>query len=317
MRRHMERNRLMKRFRMTGLILIAGVVVTAPAILGAEPPRITLSNGQISAEFRAGSLVHLSSLVSKQFLELDGDSASLTVGGETLAVPDLRLLDTQQGKESLAFTFRAGDKTLQVVYNLQQGWHFVSKQLVLTIPGGSTTRVDAVEVFRADLKTPVLHEYRAGRGSGTVFLRLGGSAPPKSGMFLAIQNPFLKWERKGQQVSVAYAPGMEWRADYGPFASDPVCIGLYTLSGNEYPARAVEEWRYIRDPEKAFEGRPALDWAEIDALTRCVEAFVLYRPTTSLKIHVPWCENDYQIDVGTPTGRMEYKRIIDQVAAVG
>jgi hypothetical protein len=32
---------------------------------------------------------------------------------------------------------------------------------------------------------------------------------------------------------------------------------------------------------------------------------------------VPWCENDYQIDVGTPEGRVEWKRILDQVAAVG
>ena len=32
---------------------------------------------------------------------------------------------------------------------------------------------------------------------------------------------------------------------------------------------------------------------------------------------MPWCENDYQIDVATPAGRTEWKRILDQCAAVG
>ena len=32
---------------------------------------------------------------------------------------------------------------------------------------------------------------------------------------------------------------------------------------------------------------------------------------------VGWCVNDYQIDIAKPEGRAEYKRIIDQVAAIG
>ena len=36
-----------------------------------------------------------------------------------------------------------------------------------------------------------------------------------------------------------------------------------------------------------------------------------------MRAHIGWCENDYQIDIGTPEGRAEYKRIIDQAAAVG
>ena len=67
----------------------------------------------------------------------------------------------------------------------------------------------------------------------------------------------------------------------------------------------MREWKYVREPEQAFAGKPMLDRAEFDAVTRCVEAFVLYRPQKSLKVHVPWCENDYQIDVATPEGRTE------------
>ena len=52
-------------------------------------------------------------------------------------------------------------------------------------------------------------------------------------------------------------------------------------------------------------------------MTRCVGAFALFHPEKSLRVHVPWCENDYQIDVATPDGRAEWKRILDQCAAVG
>ena len=116
---------------------------------------------------------------------------------------------------------------------------------------------------------------------------------------------------------MAYSPDMEWRAAYGPFESDRVCLGLYELTGVEFPARNLREWQYVREPERAFANHPLLDMAEFDAVTRCVDAFVLYRPQKSLRVHVPWCENDYQIDVAKPEGRAEWKRILDQCAAVG
>ena len=168
------------------------------------------------------------------------------------------------------------------------------------------------------MKTPIAREHKASNGSGAVFLRLGEpNSPPKFGVFLALQNPFLKWERKDGQVAMAYSPDMEWRAAYGPFESDRVCLGLYELTGVEFPARNLREWQYVREPERAFANHPLLDMAEFDAVTRCVDAFVLYRPQKSLRVHVPWCENDYQIDVAKPEGRAEWKRILDQCAAVG
>ena len=96
-----------------------------------------------------------------------------------------------------------------------------------------------------------------------------------------------------------------------------MCLGLYELTGVEFPARNLREWQYVREPERAFANHPLLDMAEFDAVTRCVDAFVLYRPQKSLRVHVPWCENDYQIDVAKPEGRAEWKRILDQCAAVG
>jgi hypothetical protein len=173
-------------------------------------------------------------------------------------------------------------------------------------------------VLRASVKTPIAREYKASNGSGAVFLRLGETnSPPEFGVFLAMQNPFLKWERKDGQMAMAYSPEIEWRAAYGPFESDRVCLGLYDLTGVEFPARNLREWQYVPEPEQAFANHPLLDMAEFDAVTRCVDAFVLYRPQKSLRVHVPWCENDYQIDVAKPEGRAEWKRILDQCAAVG
>ena len=137
------------------------------------------------------------------------------------------------------------------------------------------------------------------------------------GLFLVIQNPQSKWSRKDGQVSMSYTPDMTWRGEYGPFECDRVCLGLCQTTGVEFPARNIGEWKYVCDPERAFENVPRLDWAETEALIRCVDAFLLFRPTKSLRVHVPWCETDYQIDVATPEGRAEWKRILDQCAACG
>lgn len=302
-----------------GIRLMAGSLCLSLLVAGAHSAdRLSLSNGEISAHFQAAGLRQLTLPNSQRSLVLAGDSAALTVNGQKLAVPGLKLLETKRGKDSLAFRYEAGDKQLQVIYELKPGWHFVSKQLVLTLPPNSTSRLDTIEMLRAEVRTPIAREFKASRGSGAVFLRLGETnPPPQFGAFLALQNPFLKWERANRQIAMAYTPDLEWRASYGPFVSDRLCIGLHALTGTEFPARNLAEWKYAREPERAFEGKPWLDWAEFEAMTRCVDAFALFRPQKSLRVHVPWCENDYQIDVGRPAGRAEWKRIIDQCAAVG
>ena len=298
------------------LPLAFGLGLLAPTPAHAEQFR--LHNDLVTADFDATGLTRLTLPNSPAVLDLANDSAFLTVDGERLAVPGLKLTAAHQEKDSLTYTYVAGDKQLQVIYELKPSWHFVSKQLVLTLPKDSTSRVNQLDVFRAEIKTPVAREIKASNGSGAVFLRLGNpDAKPSYGAFLAIQNPFLKWERKDSQVAMGYQPELEWRAAYGPFASDRVCLGIQTLTGSELPLRNLAEWKFVREPERALDGIPTLDQAEFDAMRGCVSAFALFRPDKSVRVHVPWCENDYQIDAGTPAGRTEYKRIIDQCAAVG
>jgi len=284
----------------------------------AGPVRFTLRNEHLLAQFDEHGLVSLSRRAAPLTLALAGESAAVTVNGEKLAVPGLERVGVERRKNSLTYTYATGDKRLQVVYELKPGWEFVSKRLMLELPAGATGRVETIEVLRATIKTPIAREHKASSATGAVFLRLNETNPPAGfGAFVVLQNPFLKWERQGQQIALSYAPEMDWRAADGPFASDRVCVGLYALTGTELPARNLPEWQYVRDPARAFEGKPMLDLAEFEALQRCVAAFLLFRPARSLRVHVPWCENDYQIDVATPAGRAEWKRILDQCAAVG
>jgi hypothetical protein len=307
-----------RRLRVATLAAAAAAAIMAVPSLAGQPAAVVLRNERVAAEFDGAGLARISDPATKRVLEIAGDSAALTVGGEKLAAPGLKLVERQEQPDSVTYRYEAGDRRLEVRYELKPGWHFVSKQLVLTLPAKGTCRIDGVEAFRGTLKTPTLREYRASHQSGGVFLRLGpADAAPAMGAMLVLQNPFLKWDRRGDEVMMSYAPDMEWHAEYGPFASDRVCLAVYPLSGVELPARSMPEWKHTRDPQRAFEGKPMLDWAEFDALGKCVEAFQLFRPQKSVKIHVPWCENDYQIDVATPEGRAEWKRIIDQAVAVG
>jgi len=299
------------------LPLALGLGLLAPTLAFAKP--FHLENALISADFNSTGLTRLALANSSARLEFDNDSASLTVDGERLAVPGLKLTGAEQvDKQRVTYTYAAGAKQLQVIYELKPSWQFVSKQLVLTLPADSSSRINEMDVLRAELKTPVAREIKASNSSGAVFLRLGSpAATPAYGAFLAVQNPFPKWQRQDAQVALGYQPDLEWRATYGPFASDRVCLGLQTLSGHELPMRNLAEWKYVQEPDTAFDGLASLDLAESDAMTRCVSAFALYRPDKSLRVHVPWCENDYQIDVATPAGRTEWKRILDQCAAIG
>ena len=132
-----------------------------------------------------------------------------------------------------------------------------------------------------------------------------------------LQNPFMEWKRDGGALSVSYSPDMDWRPDYGPFPSDLLCLGLTALGGVRFPVKALPEWRAVLDYEGQLLREPSIDAEEVEALTDCMRSFLLNVPQKSIRVHIPWCENDYQIDTATPEGLEEYKRIIDRAAELG
>jgi hypothetical protein len=71
------------------------------------------------------------------------------------------------------------------------------------------------------------------------------------------------------------------------------------------------EWQALGDTT------PGMDEAEIAAFTGMVRSLMIYEPAAPLNVFVGWCVNDYQIDVGTPAGRAESRRVFDAAAASG
>ncbi len=98
----------------------------------------------------------------------------------------------------------------------------------------------------------------------------------------------------------------------GRSQSDRLCIGPYALTGIRLAARMTPEWKL-----RTADSPEGMEPGEIEAVTECVRAFLVYRPQKPLRFFVGWCANDYQIDVGTPAGRAEYKRVIDRAAEMG
>jgi hypothetical protein len=101
-------------------------------------------------------------------------------------------------------------------------------------------------------------------------------------------------------VTVSYSPGLVWNMSYGTFCSDRLLLGPYTLAGVTYPVNQIAEWQFV--PDGTVTGGATIDRAELDSLADCVRTFLLWQPTNSTRVHVGWCENDYQIDVGTVDG---------------
>jgi hypothetical protein len=138
----------------------------------------------------------------------------------------------------------------------------------------------------------------------------------KWGAMFLVQNPFFNWKYDQGEFSMAYTLDMEWKNSYGTFASDRACIGTYNMTGFMHQGDVEHHGSWLLEPTWGKENKK-IDMGEVDAFTECVRAFLLFKPDKSYRIHVPWCENDYQIDVATEYGEDQYKRIVNSTSALG
>jgi hypothetical protein len=244
------------------------------------------------------------------------------IGGQAIKGSTLTVAKIQRIDATYVIEYRTLQYDLKVIYELRPDWRFLTKQLVVEPLSRGDYRINEVQAFSAILQPAAQDELPlSARGSwGTLYRypkTTGSSRTLAYGAFLLYQNPFNLWAKNGQAMTASYAPEMDWKGAYGPFATDRFCIGLYPLSGTVFPAKAIPEWTFIPDYANHLADNPQIDMAEVDALVECVRAFLLYRPQKSVRVHVPWCENDYQIDVATSDGWEEFKRIIDRAVEVG
>jgi len=311
----MSNQRCMCELTITFLFLMA---LPRPA---ASQSARTLSNDGIRAEFAGAHLAALIDLRSGFSIRFADETFSLTVDADKIDAKSLVPGDVQSDRQRFTCSYRGLHFNVKVIYELRLGWRFLSKQIVLEPLTAAAYRVNEIEAFAAGIAPAVRDEFPLSRGSwGTLFrfARDGSvSSKPAFGAFFVYQNPFNVWKKDGQAIAASYAPEIDWKSTYGLYISDRFCIGLYPLSGTVFPARAVPEWTFVPDYQYYLAENPRIDMAEADALVECVRSFLLYRPQKGVRVHVPWCENDYQIDVANQEGWEEYKRIIDRAVELG
>ena len=274
----------------------------------------TLENDAVRAEFSASGLISITDKASAKSIRFAADGFAVFAGNESVESEFLSPTLEQQSPTNRIYRFESGPWTARVVYELQPGWHFVSKRILLANSGKKDVRVQRIEMLRGQLETPISNQQRIRDGTLLRFTDSGATNATHS-LFLVLQNPFLQLKRQDQRLSLAYAPDMMWAPGGEMFASDRLCLGVCELKGGAYPATMIPEWKQADEPE--LQRSPKIYVTEVDALVDCVRAFLLWRPPHATRVNVGWCENDYQIDIASPEGRAEYKRIIDQAAAIG
>lgn len=273
-----------------------------PPLAGSQ----VLQNGLLRADFNERGLVALHRLPEQHRVVLGHDRTALFLGDDCVDTEfQAAVLETAESGR-VVYRVQSGRWTARVVYELRPDWHFLTKHVEVTAGGEREFRVRRIDLFNAQLAVEPSSELRQREA---VFLRY-----PGHGLFLTLQNPFGQWKRQGTRCSLAYPPDLLWPPQTNVFVSDRLCLGVYVPSGLSFPARMVPEWHL--DPGDLETG-PRIDHAEVDAVVECARAFLTYRPAKPERVMVGWCVNDYQIDIATPEGRTEYKRIIDQVAAIG
>jgi hypothetical protein len=295
-----------------------------PLLLAAVPSLsaedMILDNGRIRASFNDQGLVSIGSLKPDRTLTFSADPAAITIDGQPVLIGSLGPAEIETTPAKVAYRYTRDPFTFDVVYELKPAWEFLTKQIIVTSARSRVFHINAVKPLETTLGRTVAGELLLKGGSfGAIcrFFPADAAAGPAWSVFFLLQNPFMAWTRTGASVSASYAPDMDWSRDLGPFASDRLCIGVAELTGSRFPAQAVPEWVFVPDYDQLLRDSPTIDIAESNALVDCVRSFLLYYPSRSVRVHIPWCENDYQIDVGTPEGVAEYKRIMDRAAELG
>ena len=282
----------------------------------------SLENENLLVEFTEtgiGSIYdkHLKETISLTDEEWRIDIEQLTFGSKTLQVAE-----KESGSHSVTYKYKSGSYEFKVVYELKKSWRFISKQLFISNGHDDEFRINSVDVLKAKLQNSFSDIYVAGLsatirknhglGDYGAFVRMNEKW---GGMFL-VQNPFFHWKIDGGKFSMTYEPDMLWKREYGDFASDRAFIGTYRLTGNMLAGDIEHHGKWLLKPEWGNPER-RVDEGEVQSFIECVRAFLLYNPEKSERIHVPWCENDYQIDIATEYGEEQFKRIVNMSSILG
>ena len=310
-------------FRCLKLLFVCAAVV-APC----QAQSLHLKNEHLAAQFGPRGLVSITGEPSGFTVNFPREEFSLTVDQQLFDSSRLEPPVVKQEQNGIAYYYQERGYSFRVFYEIRDDWKFLTKSLQIINGPSATYTVKQIEPIRISLDakiqstfTPAAYlpqfgppgkDFRnslATRSFGT-FLRLQAD---KQGVMLVVENPFLEVGRNGQDTSLSYAPEMQWRKEWGSFSSDVAIIGVYRQSDNRIPAKMVYEWKLSGD-DGADDGA---DVSEIQAFSDCVRQFLIHPSTNPISVEVGWTLNDYQINVATPGGQAEYKRVMDTTSTLG
>ena len=289
----------------TAVSIVLGAATANAQVFANEFMRATFSDRGLSRITDVASASSHRLLVDDFSVTLD----TLTYSGSSLAPPSKRVT-----RDAIIYRYRAGAYDIDVLYELKPTWHFVGKRIAIQREGAAPFRIGDITLFRetlAEAPQSVFKPTSVAPALGTLDYGAALRFRNRRSLLIVAQNPFLQFSVNGNVATLHYAPDMEWKPAYGPFLSDRGLIAPVELSGRTLPAHMIPEWRIAADTARG------LDEAEVAAFTGMVRSLFIYEPRSPLNVYVGWTANDYQIDVGTSEGRAEYKRVLDQAAAVG
>lgn len=252
-------------------------------------------------------------LARKQDLSIDNKAYNFDV---------MQPVNIEQTDNTVQFNYLKDGVQIQLIYELSKEWRFFSKQLKIEFPDEKEHKINSLGLLQNYIDKTNLEAIPFSDARYGLSCRIGQDDESKKesksfACFMTVQNPFSTYEVKNNDIYIGYKPEMKWNPQDGPFLSDRLCIGFADLTGNTLRTDLLPEWEYIEDPDAFVKAGKQTDLGEIQALTECMRHFLLYHPDQSVRVHIGWCENDYQIDVSTPEGNKEYKRILDQALDVG
>ncbi len=293
-------------------LLLAAAALMVPHLARAEHP--LLENDHLTVQFDTAGMAAIVDRALGEVVPLGEDRFTLALDGQSIHSSELELDRIDQTDGEVVYRFRIPGGTVEAVYELQPQWRFVSKHLRFQPQGDRwldqvtvlDARWSAAAVDRLNLRSGLLLRFAS-----------GPEEMPSWSLFAEIQTPYNRVTLDDGRLTLGYEPQMPWQASWGRFESDRVLLGTCALSGHRYPWHMVPEWHYLPDPDAHGRDGPWIDIEEVLAVTAAVEAFTTYRPTRSSRLHVDWCENAYQIDISTPEGWEEYRRIVARAADVG
>ncbi len=288
---------------------------------------LRLRNSTTSAEFGPRGLLSVQDVSSGARFDLADDAWSIMIDRTMLRSADAEAAIKRNPEGNITYNYELSGYNIQAIYTLKPDWRFVTKQIRILHAPTAKYMIHRVVLWNLTARNVVASDYipsvyvpqfgstieqskksLPGKDFGE-FLRFTGA----DGAMLTVQNPFLSAQRDGQLVTISYAPEMEWQQSRGDFESDRACIGAYRLSGHRKPREMVTEW-HLAPAQTPTDG---MDDAEVAAFTACVRAFLINPSPDPISVDVGWTLNDYQIDVGTDEGMVEFKRIIDTASELG